>query len=98
MVKFTIEQIRALMDYKHNIRNMSGAHLVRSSAELLSLVSYSRIVLTSSLVCAAVIAHVDHGEHPLQYLFLPMSLLHDMHHLASLLTGFIGTLLCVSFL
>ena len=25
MVKFTIEEIRALMDYKHNIRNMSGA-------------------------------------------------------------------------
>lgn len=24
MVKFTIEQIRALMDYKDNIRNMSG--------------------------------------------------------------------------
>lgn len=27
MVKFTIEEIRALMDYKHNIRNMSGALL-----------------------------------------------------------------------
>ena len=27
MVKFTIEEIRALMDYKHNIRNMSGAPL-----------------------------------------------------------------------
>ena len=25
MVKFTIEEIRTLMDYKHNIRNMSGA-------------------------------------------------------------------------
>ena len=25
MVKFTIEEIRALMDFKHNIRNMSGA-------------------------------------------------------------------------
>ncbi len=24
MVKFTIEEIRTLMDYKHNIRNMSG--------------------------------------------------------------------------
>ena len=28
MVKFTIEEIRALMDYKHNIRNMSGALLL----------------------------------------------------------------------
>lgn len=25
MVKFSIEEIRTLMDYKHNIRNMSGA-------------------------------------------------------------------------
>lgn len=25
MVKFTIEQIRELMNFKHNIRNMSGA-------------------------------------------------------------------------
>lgn len=28
MVKFTIEQIRALMDYKDNIRNMSGAFVL----------------------------------------------------------------------
>ena len=26
MVKFTVEQIRQLMDLKHNIRNMSGAN------------------------------------------------------------------------
>lgn len=29
MVKFTIEQIRALMDYKDNIRNMSGTPCYR---------------------------------------------------------------------
>ena len=36
MVKFTIEEIRALMDFKHNIRNMSGAYtrLKTSSAAL----------------------------------------------------------------
>ena len=32
MVKFTIEEIRALMDFKHNIRNMSGAYACLGAA------------------------------------------------------------------
>ncbi len=59
MVKFTIEEIRTLMDYKHNIRNMSGAlsprplNLVLSIFEhiLLGARSESCLLLCSHCSC-----------------------------------------------
>ncbi len=74
MVKFTIEEIRGLMDYKHNIRNMSGARTARASLvsrvlRCLLAAGIARLVPTlTRVVCGAlqylVIAHVDHGERP----------------------------------
>ncbi len=74
MVKFTIEEIRGLMDYKHNIRNMSGARTARASLVLRVLrcllgAGAARLVpALTRVLCGAlrylVIAHVDHGERP----------------------------------
>ena len=74
MVKFTIEEIRGLMDYKHNIRNMSGARAARAAlvAHVLRRLRAAGtawlVPALTRVVCGAlrylVIAHVDHGERP----------------------------------
>ena len=49
MVKFTVEQIRQLMDLKHNIRNMSGAN----SPEPLTIMAHLLITIFSSSTMGA---------------------------------------------
>lgn len=51
MVNFTAEQMRAIMDYKHNIRNMS----------VIAHVDHGKSTLTDSLVCKAGIISAKHA-------------------------------------
>jgi len=51
MVKFTAEQMRAIMDFKHNIRNMS----------VIAHVDHGKSTLTDSLVCKAGIISAQHA-------------------------------------
>jgi elongation factor 2 len=51
MVNFTAEQMRAIMDYKNNIRNMS----------VIAHVDHGKSTLTDSLVCKAGIISVKHA-------------------------------------
>ena len=51
MVNFTAEQMRAVMDYKNNIRNMS----------VIAHVDHGKSTLTDSLVCKAGIISVKHA-------------------------------------
>lgn len=51
MVNFTAEQMRAIMDYKHNIRNMS----------VIAHVDHGKSTLTDSLVCKAGIISARHA-------------------------------------
>jgi elongation factor 2 len=51
MVNFTADQMRAIMDYKHNIRNMS----------VIAHVDHGKSTLTDSLVCKAGIISAKHA-------------------------------------
>lgn len=51
MVNFTAEQMRSIMDYKHNIRNMS----------VIAHVDHGKSTLTDSLVCKAGIISARHA-------------------------------------
>jgi elongation factor 2 len=51
MVNFTADQMRAIMDYKHNIRNMS----------VIAHVDHGKSTLTDSLVCKAGIISARHA-------------------------------------
>jgi len=51
MVNFTAEQMRAIMDYKHNLRNMS----------VIAHVDHGKSTLTDSLVCKAGIISAKHA-------------------------------------
>jgi len=51
MVNFSAEQMRAIMDYKHNIRNMS----------VIAHVDHGKSTLTDSLVCKAGIISAKHA-------------------------------------
>jgi elongation factor 2 len=51
MVNFTADQMRGIMDYKHNIRNMS----------VIAHVDHGKSTLTDSLVCKAGIISARHA-------------------------------------
>jgi len=51
MVNFTAEQMRAIMDYKFNIRNMS----------VIAHVDHGKSTLTDSLVCKAGVISARHA-------------------------------------